>query len=84
MGGWDFIGRRFNGPVLIFGQTQDGKHVDIADSEDMTLVGHVTKEDAEKLIKKVDAIMECLVGMAIAFDKADNKAFDEFWWPHGP
>ncbi len=79
MGGMDYIERRFNGRYFIFGESKDGL-VDIADSEDSTVVGHISKEHAEKMIAKRDALMDCLVNMALAFQDTDDGAFHRFWW----
>lgn len=47
-------------PYFIFGKSKDGKYVDIATSEDSTLIGHITVEDAEKIIKERDEVLELL------------------------
>ena len=81
MGAMSRVEDRFGGNYFVFGESADGKFVDLADSEDTTVVGHISREDAEKLIAKRKALMGCLVDLYLALQKADEDALFKLWYP---
>jgi hypothetical protein len=56
------IERHFS-PYFVFGEHPDGK-VDVADSNHDTLVGHVTVEDAQRLVKERQKAIDAIIRLA--------------------
>lgn len=63
----------------IFGEYPDGARVDVA-TINGNIVTHVTREDARRLIADRDAVVDRLVKIALAFDKAAPEAFSAAWY----
>lgn len=64
-------------PYFIFGEYPDG-FVDIASSDDDTLISHISKKDAMKIIKDRDDVIELLHRLSEVF--GDCEGFDEVWY----
>lgn len=65
---------------FIFGEHPDGVRVDVANSCDDTVVGCVTRADAEKLIMYQNAAVEAIEKLAYRFMEVDNEEFKKIWF----
>lgn len=64
-------------PYFIFGEYKDG-FVDIASSEDDSLISHISRNDAMKIIKDRDDVIDLLHRFSEVFGDCD--AFDKVWY----
>ena len=64
-------------PYFIFGEYPDG-FVDIASSEDDSLISHISTNDAQKIIKDRDDVIDLLHRLSEVF--GDCEGFDEVWY----
>jgi len=63
-----------------FGEHPDGR-VDLATSDDMT-VCTVTKDEAAKLQRHRDAVIDMLSKMAVRFSEISPEEFAKVWYDH--
>lgn len=73
-----YIEQRFP-KYFVFGEYPETGNVDISDGT-VDVAVNVTKETAAKIIAERDKIVSFITAMANAFDAADAKAFDDFWY----
>jgi len=63
---------------FIFGQSADGKLVDVATTEGDVLTS-VSVENAKSVIESHNKVIQFMCDLADAFDKAAPEAFKDFW-----
>ena len=63
-------------PYFIFGTHKDG-FVDIASSEYDTLISHISVQDAERIIKDRNKVIELLHSLS---EKCNESDFDTVWY----
>ena len=64
--------------LMIFGHYADGQ-VSVTDSDD-ALNAKMSPSEAEKVVEHYNKLKEEFSAMVQAFNEADPKAFDQFWY----
>jgi hypothetical protein len=78
-----YVEERIGGRYFVFGGDPANGRVDVASARHDT-VATVLPEDAERMIADHNELVDLLCAMADAFDKADQKAFQKFWYGDYP
>jgi len=64
---------------FIFGENKKRGTVDISNGEG-DVATDIPKDEAIKLIKEHDRIVDKLVDVALEWSESDNKAFTDYWY----
>lgn len=64
--------------LMVFGKFEDGD-VCVTDSDD-NLNAKMEPSEAEIMVEHYNKLKEEFSAMAMAFNEADPKAFDQFWY----
>ena len=65
---------------FIHGEYSDGERVDIV-SLKVDPICTVTKEEAQRLIRDRDELLDKLISVVLRFSEVNDEEFTRFWYP---
>jgi hypothetical protein len=73
-----YVEDRFK-PYFVFGEHQDGDHVDVFDRNDCIVAG-VSREVASKLIEDRSLAIDMIIELALKLDEVAPDEFQKIWY----